>query len=88
MIEPDRKSWGTSAHERKVENLYAGGVENYIDWHNGYLNFGLWEDGISDYVKAAENLVHRMGKLLGLNEASWWRKWKQPLASGASNPAR
>ena len=25
---------------------------------------------------------------LGLDEASWWRKWKQPLASSTSNPAR
>ena len=70
MSETDRKSWGANAHERKVENLYAGGVENYLDHHNGYLNFGLWEDGIADYVSAAENLVHRMGTLLGLNETS------------------
>jgi ubiquinone/menaquinone biosynthesis C-methylase UbiE len=70
MSETDRKSWGANAHERKVENLYAGGVENYLDHHNGYLNFGLWEDGIADYVSAAENLVHRMGTILGLNETS------------------
>ncbi len=70
MSETDRKLWSAGAHERKVENLYAGGVENYVDWHNGYLNFGLWENGIADYVKAAENLVHRMGTILGLNETS------------------
>lgn len=70
MIEADRKSWGADAHERKVENLYGGGIENYLDHHDGYLNFGLWEDGISDYVKAAENLVQRMGTILGLNENS------------------
>lgn len=70
MNEADRKSWGASAHERKVEKLYGGGVENYVDWHNGYLNFGLWEEGITDYVSAAENLVHRMGQLLGLNQDS------------------
>lgn len=70
MIETDRKSWNASAHERKVENLYSGGVENYVDWHSGYLNFGLWENGATDYVKAAENLVHRMGNILGLNETS------------------
>ena len=68
MSETDRKTWGASAHERKVENLYGGGVENYADRHDGYLNFGLWENGIADYVKAAENLVHRMGTILGLNE--------------------
>jgi len=70
MSETERKHWSASAHERKVENLYAGGVENYADWHNGYLNFGLWENGVADYISAAENLVHRMGTMLGLNESS------------------
>lgn len=70
MSEADRKTWSASAHERKVENLYSGGVENFADWHNGYLNFGLWENGNTDYIKAAENLVHRMGTILGLNETS------------------
>jgi erythromycin 3''-O-methyltransferase len=70
MNATNRKQWNANAHERKVERLYAGGVEHYLDFHNGYLNFGLWEDGIDEYVKAAENLVHRMGKLLGLNERS------------------
>jgi len=70
MSKPERKLWKASAHERKVENLYSGGVENFADWHNGYLNFGLWENGIADYIKAAENLVHRMGSILGLNETS------------------
>jgi ubiquinone/menaquinone biosynthesis C-methylase UbiE len=70
MSETERKHWDASAHERKVENFYAGGVENYTDWHEGYLNFGLWEEGIADYVKAAENLVHRMGSILGLTNTS------------------
>lgn len=70
MIETDRKSWSAGAHERKVENLYGGGIENYLAHHDGYLNFGLWEDGIADYIRAAENLVHRMGTLLGLDERS------------------
>ena len=70
MSDTTRKLWSASAHERKVENLYSGGVENFADWHNGYLNFGLWENGITEYVKAAENLVHRMGSILGLNESS------------------
>lgn len=67
MSQSERKRWSASAHERKVENLYAGGVENYVGWHDGYLNFGLWENGNTDYVKAAQNLVYRMGRLLGLN---------------------
>ncbi|HEV7474374.1 MAG TPA: class I SAM-dependent methyltransferase [Pyrinomonadaceae bacterium] len=70
MSKAERKLWSASAHERKVENLYSGGVENFADWHNGYLNFGLWENGNAEYIKAAENLVHRMGSILGLNESS------------------
>jgi ubiquinone/menaquinone biosynthesis C-methylase UbiE len=70
MSEADRKHWSATAHERKVENLYASGVENYADFHHGYLNFGLWENGNTDYVTAAENLVQRMGTLAGLNETS------------------
>jgi len=70
MSDTRRKVWSVGAHERKVENLYSGGVENFANWHNGYLNFGLWENGNTDYIKAAENLVQRMGNLLGLNETS------------------
>ena len=70
MTKNERRKWDLGAHERKVENLYSGGIRNYVDFHSGYLNFGLWEEGIADYVKAAENLVHRMGTLLGLNENS------------------
>jgi erythromycin 3''-O-methyltransferase len=70
MGKAERKLWSAGAHERKVENLYSSGVENFADWHNGYLNFGLWENGIAEYIKAAENLVHRMGSILGLNESS------------------
>ena len=70
MSETERQRWGASAHERKVENLYSGGVENFANWHNGYLNFGLWENGNKDYITAAENLVQRMGNILGLNETS------------------
>jgi ubiquinone/menaquinone biosynthesis C-methylase UbiE len=70
MSEAERKLWRAGAHERKVEKLYSGGIENYADWHNGYLNFGLWDDGIADYVAAAENLVHRMGNLLSLGPDS------------------
>ncbi|MEP6570372.1 MAG: methyltransferase domain-containing protein [Acidobacteriota bacterium] len=70
MTDTTRKRWSASAHERKVENLYSGGAENFANWHNGYLNFGLWENGNTDYVTAAENLVHRMGDILGLNENS------------------
>ena len=65
-----RQLWGRRSHERAVEDFYGTGVENYEDFHNGYLNFGLWEPGIRGYLQAAENLVHRMGALLGLDENS------------------
>ena len=76
MSETERQSWSAGAHERKVENLYSGGVENYADYHNGYLNFGLWENGITDYVKAA---VESVGTLV------FWRmaiKPGRPVAMG------
>ena len=66
----ERRVWGETAHERNVENFYGRGVEKYGDYHDGYLNFGLWDEGITDYVAAAENLVERMGALLGLDEGS------------------
>jgi ubiquinone/menaquinone biosynthesis C-methylase UbiE len=62
--------WPSSSHERLVEKFYGRGVEHYGNYHNGYLNFGLWENGISEYVAAAENLVRRMGTLLGLTPSS------------------
>jgi microcystin synthetase protein McyJ len=36
------------------------------DSHRGYMNFGLWEDGTTEYVRAAERMVERLGELLGL----------------------
>jgi ubiquinone/menaquinone biosynthesis C-methylase UbiE len=52
--------------ERAVEKFYSHGVEKYGDYHEGYLNYGLWEPGIDDYVRAAERMVEKMGTLLGL----------------------
>jgi len=66
----DRKTWGIDSHERAVEQFYATGVENFGDFHGGYLNFGLWEGGNDDYLQAAENLVRRIGSMLGLNGSS------------------
>lgn len=53
-------------HERAVEQFYSHGAEHYGQFHDGYLNFGLWEEGIDSYVQAAENLVLRIGDLLRL----------------------
>src|SRR4051812_28309367 len=66
----DRKTWEPTSHERAVEQFYSTGVENYGDFHGGYLNFGLWEHGNQDYLQAAENLVRRIGRMLGLNQTS------------------
>lgn len=66
----DKKAWPRDAHEFSVESFYGNGVERYGDFHNGYLNFGLWEEGITEYVRAAENMVHRIGTMLGVNAES------------------
>src|SRR5436190_5076471 len=63
----DQKSWTSGSHERAVEDFYSAGTHNYGDFHGGYLNFGLWENGNEDYVGAAENLVVQMGGMLGLD---------------------
>ena len=66
----DRKNWGFFSLERHVEMAYSHGVENCGEFHDGYMNFGLWEPGTKSYVEAAENLIHRLGSLLGLNGSS------------------
>lgn len=70
MGDTDQQLWDSSSHERVVEGFYGRGVENYDDFHGGYLNFGLWEEGVKDYLSAAQNLVRRLGEMLGLDESS------------------
>lgn len=65
-----RRRWAAGSHEASVERFYSRGVHGRTDIHRGYLNFGLWEDGVEEYVDAAENLVERVGKLAGLGPAS------------------
>jgi ubiquinone/menaquinone biosynthesis C-methylase UbiE len=65
-----RRFWSQRSHEQKVEKFYGWGVEGFGDFHGGYLNFGLWEEGVGDYLGAAENMVRRMGALLGLGGES------------------
>jgi microcystin synthetase protein McyJ len=66
----ERQSWAADTHEHAVESFYSAGAERFGDFHGGYLNFGLWEDGTTDYLQAAENLVLRIGALLDLNGTS------------------
>lgn len=61
-----RKLWKRRSHESAVERFYSRGVHGETEIHRGYLNFGLWEDGIEDYVEAAEALVRRLGEEVGL----------------------
>jgi len=68
MSTPTR--WRDGSHEQSVERFYSRGVHGKTDIHRGYLNFGLWEDGVGDYVQAAENLVRRLGRLAGLAPGS------------------
>ena len=70
MVASRRKFWSGRSHEQKVQKFYGWGVEHFGDFHGGYLNFGLWDEGVGDYLAAAENMVHHMGTLLGLGGES------------------
>ena len=65
-----RINWEVGSAEQKVTTFYQHGVENFGDFHKGYLNFGLWENGNTDYIQAAENLIHRLGELLELKDSN------------------
>jgi ubiquinone/menaquinone biosynthesis C-methylase UbiE len=58
------------SHEKKVYDFYIPGVDRFGDFHGGYLNFGYWEDGVHDYVTAAERLIERLGEMLHLTSES------------------
>src|SRR3989344_5012585 len=67
-----KQTWDKNQHESKVAKFYSKGVENYGEFHGGYLNFGLWEPNNNiNYVKAAENLIAHIGKLLNINDQSY-----------------
>lgn len=57
-------------HELQTEKFYATGVENFGNFHGNHLSFGLWEDGIEDYVSAAERLLKRVGVKIQLDNDS------------------
>jgi len=69
-IHADRTTWSTDSHERAVERFYAFGGSAETEIHEGFLNFGFWEEGIDSYLDAARNLVERMAALLGLDASS------------------
>ena len=57
-------------HEHATEKFYGQGVEKFGDYHSRYLNFGLWENGITDYIKASENLLSRVAESIKLDDKS------------------
>lgn len=61
--------WNKESYEAAVEGFYGTGAENYKEYHDGYLNFGLWEDGM-DYTEAAENLIKRLADIIGIHRES------------------
>jgi ubiquinone/menaquinone biosynthesis C-methylase UbiE len=65
-----RIKWPLLSHESRVELFYQRGVEHYGNYHGGYLNFGLWEDGITVYQQAAEHMVKRLAEKLSLTPES------------------
>lgn len=62
--------WDKNSHEQKVTSFYGHGVENYDDFHGGYLNFGYWENGNKDFLIAAETLIKKLGTMLRLQDDS------------------
>jgi microcystin synthetase protein McyJ len=70
MAASERKLWHKSTHESRVEGFYGVGAERFHEYHDGYLNFGLWDEGIREFVPAAENLVRHVGELAALDQQS------------------
>jgi SAM-dependent methyltransferase len=54
------------SHAQRVARFYAHGLERIGSFHDNYLNFGLWSDGVSSYPQAAEALLERVGERVGL----------------------
>jgi ubiquinone/menaquinone biosynthesis C-methylase UbiE len=64
-----RTAWDRRSQEAAIERLY-GHREDAADSHGGFLNFGLWDDDVDDYLGAAERMVERVGELAGLTAGS------------------
>ena len=65
-----RTSWSEASHENAVERFYSHGANGKTEIHEGFLNFGLWEDGVQTYLDAARNMVDRMATMLGVDGES------------------
>lgn len=65
-----RRDWESQTQERAVERFYSHGADRFVELHGGYLNFGLWEDGVRDYVQAAQALVRSLARWGGLDQDS------------------
>lgn len=62
--------WFLPTHEDKVRAFYSFSVQGLAKIDRDYLNFGLWENGNSDYHRAAENLIDCVAKRVSLNSKS------------------
>ena len=62
--------WSTSQHEFYVERFYETGLTGKHDFHGGYLNFGFWVNGNTDYIKASHELLSQVADPVKLNDKS------------------
>ena len=62
--------WNAWQSEYYVERFYETGLTGRHDFHGGYLNFGFWVDGNTDYVKASQTLLSQVADPVRLGEDS------------------
>jgi len=62
--------WNAGQSEYYVERFYETGLTGRHDFHGGYLNFGFWVDGNTDYVKASQALLSQVADPVRLGEDS------------------
>jgi erythromycin 3''-O-methyltransferase len=58
-----------NVHSEGVERFYAHGAERRALEANGFLSFGYWKDGTTDYAEAAQNLLDLLLDESGIDEA-------------------
>ena len=62
--------WSWKQHEYYVERFYETGLTGKHDFHGGYLNFGLWVDGNTDYIRASQALLTQVADPINLYKDS------------------